>query len=111
MITGMNTQISAGVVDMHPADVVAALRKRGTSLRRIGMAHGYRQIQNVLVRPWWVVEQLVASALEVPPQQIWPSRYAPGVNRDHAKALTRNQDALAAAKKAAKKASKLRAAA
>jgi len=59
------------------------------------MAHGYKQIQNVLTRPWWVVEQLVARELKLPAEQIWPSRYAPGVNRDHAKALTRNRVALA----------------
>ena len=100
MIADMNTQASVKTIDMHPADVVAALRKRGLSLRRIGMAHGYRQIQNVLVRPWWVIEQLVAQALEVRPEDMWPSRYAPGVNRDHAKALTRNLSALACVKKA-----------
>lgn len=61
------------------------------------MAHGYRQIQNVLVRPWWVVEQLVAQALDTSAEQIWPSRYAPGVSRDHAKALTKNKSALKAA--------------
>lgn len=97
MITGMNTQISVNPPDWHPADVVAALRKRGSSLRKVGLAHGYRQIQNVLVRPWWVVEQLVAQALEVPAESIWPSRYATGVNRDHAKALTKNKSALKAA--------------
>jgi Ner family transcriptional regulator len=97
MIAVMNTQISVEKVDWHPADVVAALRKRGLSLRRIGLAHGYKQIQNVLVRPWWVVEQLVAQALEVPAEQIWPSRYAPGISRDHAKALTKNKAALKAA--------------
>lgn len=61
------------------------------------MTHGYKQIQNVLVRPWWVVEQLVAQALEMPAEQIWPSRYAPGICRDHAKALTKNKSALKAA--------------
>lgn len=97
MIAGMNTQISVNQADWHPADVVAALRKRGLSLRKVGKAHGYRQIQNVLVRPWWVVEQLVAQALELPAEQIWPSRYAPGISRDHAKALTKNKSALKAA--------------
>ena len=97
MINHMNTQTGVQNSDWHPADVVAALRKRGLSLRRIGLAHGYKQIQNVLVRPWWVVEQLVAQALEVRAQEIWPSRYAPGVNREHAKALTRNPSALEAA--------------
>ena len=29
---------------MHPADVIAALRKRGTSLRRIAIENGYSMI-------------------------------------------------------------------
>ena len=95
MITVMNTINSAKPNDWHPADVVAALRKRGSSLRQVGIAHGYRQIQNVLTRPWWVVEQLVAQELDLTPDQIWPSRYLPGTNRNHAKALTRNLIALA----------------
>lgn len=95
MIAAMNTIQSASKVDWHPADVVAALRKRGTSLRKVGLAHGYKQIQNVLTRPWWMVEQLVAKELQLKPDEIWPTRYAPGMNRDHAKALTRNRQALA----------------
>lgn len=109
MIAGMNTQTGVNPTDWHPADVVAALRKRGLSLRRVGMAHGYRQIQNVLVRPWWVVEQLVAQALDVPAEQIWPSRYAPGVSRAHAKALTKNKSALKAAAVCARATKKARA--
>lgn len=103
MIVAMNTQTSAQKVDWHPADVVAALRKRGTSLRKVGIAHGYKQIQNVLTRPWWIVEQLVADELQLDPDQIWPTRYAPGTNRDHAKALTRNQSALDSVSKSVKR--------
>ena len=94
MIAAMNTIKSVTSPDWHPADVVAALRKRGSSLRKVGIAHGYKQIQNVLTRPWWVVEQLVAQELQLQPNEIWPSRYQPGTNRNHAKALTRNQVAL-----------------
>lgn len=82
--------------DWHPADVVAALRKKGTSLRQLAIANGYLQIQNVLVRPWWAVEQLVGQALGLPPEQIWPSRYASGVSREHAQRLTKNASALRA---------------
>lgn len=97
MIAGMNTQKSVKLHDWHPADVIAALRKRGLSLRKVGLAHGYRQIQNVLVRPWWVVEQLVSQALELPAESIWPSRYGPNISRAHAQALTRNKSAMRAA--------------
>jgi Ner family transcriptional regulator len=96
MIAVMNTKESASNQDWHPADVCAALKKRGTSLRQVGLTHGYRQIQNVLTRPWWAVEQLVASALGVSASDIWPSRYAEGTNRAHAQALTRKPKALKA---------------
>ncbi|WP_254774741.1 helix-turn-helix domain-containing protein [Polaromonas sp. YR568] len=61
--------------DMHPADVIAALRKRGTSLRRIAIENGYSHIQRVLTSPWLAAEQLVARALDKRPQDVWPSRY------------------------------------
>jgi Ner family transcriptional regulator len=61
--------------DMHPADVVAALRKRGTSLRKIAQENGYSHIQRVLTSPWLAAEQLVAKALDTSPQTLWPSRY------------------------------------
>ncbi|MEO7886139.1 MAG: helix-turn-helix domain-containing protein [Polaromonas sp.] len=61
--------------DMHPADVVAALRKRGTSLRKIAIANGYSHIQRVLTSPWLAAEQLVAHALDKRPEELWPSRY------------------------------------
>jgi len=93
-MTIMDTQMVESPQDWHPADVVAALRKVGTSLNKIGKANGYTHIQGVLVRPWWAVEQLVAGALQLPPAEIWPSRYAPGVSREHAKKLTRNRRAL-----------------
>jgi Ner family transcriptional regulator len=61
--------------DMHPADVIAALRKRGTSLRKIAMENNYSHIQRVLTSPWLAAEQLVAKALDTRPEDLWPSRY------------------------------------
>lgn len=63
--------------DWHPADVVAALRKAGWSLRRLGVAHGYSpcSLKNVLVMRWPKAERIVADALGVKPEEIWPSRY------------------------------------
>jgi Ner family transcriptional regulator len=60
---------------MHPADVIAALRKRGTSLRKIAMENNYSHIQRVLTSPWLAAEQLVAKALDTRPEDLWPSRY------------------------------------
>ena len=61
--------------DMHPADVIAALRKRGTSLRKIAIENNYSHIQRVLTSPWLAAEQLVAKALDTRPEDLWPSRY------------------------------------
>jgi Ner family transcriptional regulator len=61
--------------DMHPADVIAALRKRGTSLRKVAHDNGYSHIQRVLTSPWLAAEQMVAKALDTTPEALWPSRY------------------------------------
>lgn len=61
--------------DMHPADVIAALRKRGTSLRKLAQENGYSHIQRVLTSPWLAAEQMVAKALDTTPEALWPSRY------------------------------------
>ncbi|MBW8721478.1 MAG: helix-turn-helix domain-containing protein [Polaromonas sp.] len=67
--------------DMHPADVIAALRKRGTSLRKIAIENGYSHIQRVLTSPWLAAEQLVAKALDRRPEELWPSRYVNPADR------------------------------
>lgn len=64
--------------DWHQADIVAALRKAGWTLRRLSVHHGYvpQQLWLAIARPWPKGETLIASAIGVPPEQIWPSRYA-----------------------------------
>lgn len=74
---------------MHPADVVAALRKRNISLRQLAMQHGYSHIQRVLTSPWLAAEQIVAKALEKRPEEVWPSRYINPADRQRAFQLTR----------------------
>ena len=63
--------------DWHPADIIAALKKRGTSLaalsRRAGLASS--TLANALARRWPKGEGLIADALGVHPADIWPSRY------------------------------------
>lgn len=64
--------------DWHPADVKAALAKAGWSMRQLGFHHGYRgdsSLGEVFRRPWPRVEKLIADAIGVPAQEIWPSRY------------------------------------
>ncbi|CNK21995.1 putative transcriptional regulator Nlp [Yersinia enterocolitica] len=63
--------------DWHRADIIAALRKQGTSLTALSRSIGLSSstLANVLVRPWPKGEWLVAEALDIHPAEIWPSRY------------------------------------
>jgi Ner family transcriptional regulator len=63
--------------DWHPADVLAALKKRGMSLAGLSLANGYHPTAagKALKQPWPAMELLVAKAIGVAPQTIWPSRY------------------------------------
>lgn len=68
----------APATDWHPADIVAALRKSGWSLRQLSLHHGYyhQALAKALSRPYPKAERLVAAAIGVPAEQIWPSRFA-----------------------------------
>ncbi|PKH25831.1 transcriptional regulator [Enterobacterales bacterium CwR94] len=63
--------------DWHPADIIAELRKRGTSMAAVSRNAGLSSstLSNVLIRPWPKGEWLVGDALHVHPKEIWPSRY------------------------------------
>ncbi|HEY2619554.1 MAG TPA: helix-turn-helix domain-containing protein [Acetobacteraceae bacterium] len=74
--------------DWHPADVLAALKKRGHSLAGLSVANGYHPTAagKALKQPWPALERLLAEAIGVTPQAIWPSRYdREGSPRRHAK--------------------------
>ncbi|WP_411704026.1 helix-turn-helix domain-containing protein [Edaphovirga cremea] len=63
--------------DWHQADIIAGLRKRGTTLaatsRKAGLASS--TLANTLTRRWPKGERLIAEELGVHPAEIWPSRY------------------------------------
>lgn len=80
-------------MNWHPAQVKAALEMKGTNLSRLVEQHGYAHINEVLTRPWLAAERIVAQALGVAPESIWPSRYERSRNR--AVALTRKPGRLA----------------
>jgi Ner family transcriptional regulator len=63
--------------DWHPADILAALKKRGHSLAGLSVANGYHPTAagKALKQPWPAMELLLANALGLTPQAIWPSRY------------------------------------
>jgi len=63
--------------DWHPADVLAALKKRGKTLAGLSRAHGYHATAagKALKRPWPALEALIAAELGLEPEDIWPTRY------------------------------------
>lgn len=63
--------------DWHQADIIAALRKRGTTLAAVSRQSGLSSstLANALVRPWPKGEWIIANELELHPSEIWPSRY------------------------------------
>jgi len=63
--------------DWHPADVLAAVKKRGMTLAGLSVANGYHPTAagKALKQPWPAMERIIATGIGVEPQQIWPSRY------------------------------------
>lgn len=66
--------------DWHRADVIASLKKRKLSLSALSRQSGYASttLANALERHWPKGEQIIAGALGVKPENIWPSRYKEG---------------------------------
>ncbi|QGN39737.1 helix-turn-helix domain-containing protein [Klebsiella oxytoca] len=63
--------------DWHSADIIAGLRKQGTSLAALSRQAGLASstLANALNRHWPKGERLIVEELGVAPEQIWPSRY------------------------------------
>lgn len=64
--------------DWHPAEVVAALRMKGFSLRQLALLNGYgnsNSMTTALRRPYPLAEAIIAEALGVTAPEIWPTRY------------------------------------
>lgn len=62
----------------HRADIIAELRKKGWSMRQLAFSHGYKNgsaLKTALDRPWPKGESMIAAALGVSPEIIWPERY------------------------------------
>lgn len=64
--------------DMHRIDIVAALHKKGLSVKALSIESGLAPstLSNALNRPWPKGEQIIAEALGMEPCDIWPSRYS-----------------------------------
>ncbi|AYD43183.1 helix-turn-helix domain-containing protein [Yersinia rochesterensis] len=65
------------ISDWHPADIIAAIHKKGSSLSAISRSSGLSSstLTNALKRPWPKGEYIIASFLDVHPSEIWPTRY------------------------------------
>ncbi|EOI7433990.1 TPA: helix-turn-helix domain-containing protein [Yersinia enterocolitica] len=63
--------------DWHPADIIAALRKKDTTLAAVSRKAGLSSstLANALTRPWPKGEWLISECLEIHPSEIWPTRY------------------------------------
>ncbi|MTC58511.1 transcriptional regulator [Providencia rustigianii] len=63
--------------DWHPADIIAAVRKKGSTLSAISRSVGLNSstLNNALSRRWPKGERIIADFLEITPEEIWPSRY------------------------------------
>lgn len=72
-----DTQKKPASGDWHPADIKAALEKKGFSLRGFARAHHYRKsaVSKAMRHPYPVIEALIARELGVDVTTIWPSRY------------------------------------
>ncbi|MBN4063442.1 helix-turn-helix domain-containing protein [Cardiobacterium sp. AH-315-I02] len=63
--------------DWHPADIVAGVRKAGTTLRKLSFNSGYsvHTVKSAIQRPYPKMERIIADCIGVKPEDIWPSRY------------------------------------
>ncbi len=63
--------------DWHSADIIAALRKTGVSVRGLSIANGYAPgtLKSALKKAYPNGERIIADALGRHPMEIWPSRY------------------------------------
>lgn len=68
------------LTDWHRAIIIAALHKQGWSLRPPVEIPGYKSataLQQRAGRPWPKGERLIAQAIGIAPEVIWPTRYQP----------------------------------
>ena len=62
----------------HRIDIVAALHKAGVTMRELSVQAGLKpdSLKNALARPYPRGEKIIASALSLKPEDIWPERYS-----------------------------------
>lgn len=78
IVSQKKTVKGSGNVDWHRADVVAALKKKGTTISALSRANGLATstLANTFRLPWPKGEKIISNALGLEPIDIWPSRYS-----------------------------------
>lgn len=63
--------------NMHRADIIAAIRKKGKTLTQLSVEAGLhpRTLANALDRKYPKGEKIISEFIEVSAQEIWPERY------------------------------------
>ncbi|MFV0448657.1 MAG: helix-turn-helix domain-containing protein [Vibrio sp.] len=63
--------------DWHQADIKAELEKRGTNLSKLSRAAGLAEctLRNVFRMRYPKAQKIIAEAIGVAPEVIWPTRY------------------------------------
>lgn len=77
-MTALQAAKKTSLKDWHPAEVGAALRMKGISLRQLSILNGYNNpnsLAKALHRPYPLAEAIIAEALGVSAPEIWPTRY------------------------------------
>lgn len=74
----LNVPKKSATEDVHRADIVAALHKKGWSLRALSVKSGLAAgtLRAALERPYPKAERIIAVAIGVKPEALWPTRYA-----------------------------------
>ncbi|AUJ83196.1 helix-turn-helix domain-containing protein [Enterobacter hormaechei subsp. steigerwaltii] len=69
---------NASTRNWHRADVLAAIRKKGSSLAKLSRDNGLheRTLYNALERHWPKGEKIIADYIGVTREEIWPERYS-----------------------------------
>ena len=69
--------MSRNAHNWHPADILAAVQKRGRDLASIARASGIapRTVSKALQEPCYTGEKAIADFLGKPAHEIWPNRY------------------------------------
>ncbi len=61
----------------HNAEIICELKKKGLSLSELSRRNGYKSngLRNALERSYPKAERIIAKAIGVSPEVIWPERY------------------------------------